>query len=124
MYYEARQAALSNNESYHIAAFVPRDRNSPIGINSRREFSSQYRKRYSNARETIHDLHAEADLILKLREIPDRICVVRFLSDGSPTMARPCIHCQNFLRLKGVKRVKYTNWDGEWEFMDLDKAAA
>ena len=123
MYYEARQAALSNSESYHIAAFVPH-RNSPIGVNSSRAFSSRFRKRYANARDTIHDLHAEADLILKLREVPERICVVRFLSDGSPTMAKPCIHCQNFLRLKGVKRVKYTNWDGEWEFLDLSRSAA
>ncbi len=39
-------------------------------------------------------------------------------------MAKPCVHCQNFLRLKGVKKVKYTNWNGEWEFMDLRKSAA
>ena len=124
MYYEARDAALKKNESYHIAAFLPRRRNSPIGVNSRREFSSQFRKRYSNSRDTIHDLHAEADLILQLKEVPERICVVRFLSDGKPTMAKPCVHCQNFLRLKGVKKVKYTNWNGEWEFMDLRKSAA
>jgi hypothetical protein len=45
--------------------------------------------------------------------------VVRFFKDGTPTMAKPCIHCQNFLRMKGVETVRYTNWDGQWEEMRL-----
>lgn len=119
MYYDARQAALNNDDTFHIAAYIPGHRNSPIGINSKHRQSSHYMKRYYNSNMTHHDLHAEADLLLKIRSVPKKICVVRFLANGSPTMAKPCIHCQNFLRLKGVKLVKYTNWLGEWEVLKL-----
>ena len=47
------------------------------------------------------------------------INVVRFTNRGQPTMAKPCVWCQDYMRKKGVRRVKYTNWNGEWEKMRL-----
>ena len=47
------------------------------------------------------------------------INVVRFTNRGLPTMARPCDWCQDYMRKRGVRRVKYTNWNGEWEKMNL-----
>jgi hypothetical protein len=116
VYYDARDKALRNGDIFHLAAFT---RDGKIGINSQRRNTAKFRKRYSNSRETYHEIHAEVDLVIHSKVIPERINVVRFFKDGTPTMAKPCVHCQNFLRMKGVKRVRYTNWDGEWEEMKL-----
>ncbi len=118
MYYKARDAALSNGGPFHVAAYT-RSCKGLIGVNDENRRTSHFRKRYPNSDLTYHEIHAEVDLILRLKEVPDHIHVVRFVKGGRPTMAKPCIHCQNFLRLKGVKRVKYTNWQGEWEWLTL-----
>lgn len=81
--------------------------------------TAKFRRRYKNGTDFAYERHAEVDLLLKLKEVPDKICVIRFLDTGEPTMAKPCKHCQNFLRLKGVKKVRYTNWKGEWEEINL-----
>jgi hypothetical protein len=116
-YEEVRRAAMGNGELFHVAAFVARK--GPIGVNTNRRQTARFRKRYSNSDCFHHEIHAEVDLIRKLREVPHRICVVRFYKDGSLGMARPCVHCQNFLRHRGVREVRYTNWMGRWETMRL-----
>ncbi len=116
MYYEAKARALTNGEIFHLAAFTKDGR---IGTNQRTRSSAKFRKRFPNCYETHHDIHAEVDLVIHSKVVPERINVVRFFKDGTRTMAKPCVHCQNFLRHKGVKVVRYTNWDGEWEIMKL-----
>jgi len=117
VYYEARDRALRNNDLFHLAAFSKRS--GTIGVCNSKRGTSKFRKRYKNCKDVFYEIHAEVDLILRLREVPDKIHVVRFFKDGTPTMAKPCIHCQHFLKHKGVKAVRYTNWDGEWEEMKL-----
>ena len=116
MYYEARERALSNGADFHLAAYTKRG---TIGVNSHLKNTAKYTKRYKNSKDTYHERHAEVDLILRSKGEHERIYVARFLKDGTPTMARPCIHCQNFLRHSGVKVVRYTNWDGNWEELKL-----
>ena len=117
VYYEAKNRALNNNEIFHVAAYV--NKKGTIGVNSERRKTAKFRKRYANSPDTHYGIHAEVDLILKLQDIPERIHVMRCFKDGTLTMAKPCVHCQNFLRIKGVKAVRYTNWDGDWETMKL-----
>jgi hypothetical protein len=117
VYYEARKRALNNGDLFHLAAFARG--NSEIGVNNQNRLTAKFRKRYKGTREVYHEIHAEVDLIRRLKKVPEKIHVVRFFSDGTPTMAKPCIHCQNFLRMKGVKIVRFTNWDGQWEEMKL-----
>ncbi len=117
MYYKAREQAIQNGSVAHLMAFVRKT--GPIGVNSSSRNSAKFRKRYKNSCETYHEVHAEVDLILKLREVPTKISVMRFLKDGTVTMAKPCIHCQHFLKHKGVKTVRFTNWEGFWEEMKL-----
>ena len=116
MYYEAKSKALNNGDLFHLAAYT---RDGKIGVNRQSRSTAKFRKRYSNSRETYHEIHAEVDLVIHSKVIPKRINVVRFFKDGTPTMAKPCVHCQNFLRMKGVETVRYTNWNGEWEEMRL-----
>ncbi len=116
MYYAAKKLALKNGDSFHVAAFTRKG--SIIGVNSQR-CSAKYQRYYSEAKHRAYRVHAEVDLLLKLETVPEQIYVMRFSAEGEPTMARPCQHCQNFLRLRGVRRVRYTNWDGAWEILDL-----
>ncbi len=117
MYYEARRRALNNGDLFHLAAFTRGA--SQIGVNSQQRKTAKFRKRYKDSPDVHHEIHAEVDLILKLEKVPHKIHVVRFFADGTPTMAKPCVHCQNFLRMKGVKAVRYTNWEGNWEEIKL-----
>jgi hypothetical protein len=31
------------------------------------------------------------------------------------TMAKPCLLCMNEMKKFGISKVRYTNWDGQWE---------
>ncbi len=116
MYYLAKCKALANDNPFHVAAFCKKGRT--IGVNSNR-CSAKYRRYYSEAKHHAYRVHAEVDLILRSPTVPEQIYVMRFLATGEPTMAKPCPHCQNFLRLRGVKRVRYTDWDGTWSTLEL-----
>jgi len=118
VYYEAFKAAQSSDHVFKLAAFADK-RSGIFGINNRGKMTARFRRRYKNSDACCYDRHAEVDLILKLNYIPKKITVVRFLASGEFTMAKPCIHCQNFLRISGVKEVRYTTWSGEWETMKL-----
>ena len=65
--------------------------------------------------------HAEMILCDKLKgDIKGKtVYVARFLRDGTPTMARPCKHCQRHLFEHGVRRVRYTDWNGKWKKMKI-----
>ena len=61
-------------------------------------------------------MHAEMALLKKCEEgAVDTVNVIRFKKNGEVTMAKPCRFCEIFLRNHGVKKVYYTNWEGEWE---------
>lgn len=115
MYYAARQRALENDSSFHLAAYT---NEGEIGTNRKRK-TAKFRRRYSKGGQFCHELHAEVDLVIHCKRVPQKINVMRFTKDGKRTMARPCVHCQNFLRHVGVKRVRFTNWEGQWEEMKL-----
>lgn len=62
--------------------------------------------------------HAEMLLLDKIDSKRDReINVTRFTHDGRATMAKPCRFCQRYLQSRGIRRVNYTNWKGQWEIM-------
>ncbi len=67
-----------------------------------------------------YHLHAEMALINKfdIGEI-NEIHVVRFKKNGDMTMAKPCVYCQKFLKQYGIKKVHYTDWDGNWTCMKI-----
>ena len=118
MYYKARDLALSNDHDYHVAAYAKVGSSYRLGTNSNKK-SARFKRRYKDGSFGYH-LHAEMDLIRKFpKDSVKEISVIRFKKDGSATMAMPCRHCQKFLKRHGVKKVCYTNWDGEWEAMKL-----
>ena len=118
MYYKARKLALNNNHGFHIAAFTKVRGSYRWGVNSDRK-SAKFKRKYSDGSYGYH-LHAEMDLIRKCEEGTVKVIhVIRFKKNGTVTMAKPCTHCQRFLRDHGIIKVYYTNWDGKWEVMRL-----
>ena len=115
VYYEAKKRALENGGNFHLAAYA---NTGEIGTNGNRK-TAKFRRRYSKCGYFCYEVHAEVDLIIRCRQVPQKINVMRFTNSGDRTMAKPCVHCQNFLRHVGVKRVRFTNWEGRWEEMKL-----
>jgi hypothetical protein len=71
--------------------------------------------------EAAYCAHAEMALLDKIREIRrgERIHVFRITHGGKISMAKPCDLCQRYLKLRGVRSVDYTDWDGRWVKLHL-----
>jgi hypothetical protein len=118
VYYRAKDIALSNEEQFHLVAFVKNKNSYHWGVNSSRS-SAKFERRYPDG-SFGYRIHAEMDLIRKLPPGSLRqISVIRFKKNGDITMSKPCRYCQRFMRLHGIKKVRYTNWDGDWEVISL-----
>ena len=62
-------------------------------------------------------IHAEIDALRRLRWQKNgaegaTITVIRYLSNDSFGMSKPCPDCMKALREAGVKRINYFDWDG------------
>ena len=118
MYYKARELALNNNHDFHLVAYGKVGGSYRLGTNSDKK-SARFKRKYRDGSYGYH-LHAEMDLIRQCPEGSLRVIhVIRFRKNGDITMAKPCVHCQKFLKEHGIIKVHYTNWDGEWEVMKL-----
>jgi deoxycytidylate deaminase len=56
-------------------------------------------------------MHAEMN-VLRWSRPGDTLIVYRFKKDGSPTMAKPCSDCRRMIITCGIKKVTYTDWEG------------
>jgi hypothetical protein len=104
-----------------VVAFVKRGKSFIATANCQKS-SPRFVRRFKKGKINIaYCGHAEMILLDRIGEIRtgEIINVVRFTNRGQPTMAKPCAWCQDYMRKKGVRRVKYTNWNGEWEKMRL-----
>lgn len=112
MYYrKAKEVAMNNGEIFHIAAILIRNKHIVrIGTNSSKTHP-KFRRLYRNGGEGAH-LHAEMD-VLRFARPGDCLLVLRFSANGTLTMAKPCEHCQKFIRQLDLGKVKYTDWDGQ-----------
>jgi len=118
VYYKARKIALNNNHDYHLAAFAKKGGGFVFGTNSDK-CSAKFRRTHPDGSVGYH-MHAEMALINKFSTGSlYEIHVARFKKNGDMTMARPCLYCQRFLKKHGVKRVHYTDWNGEWTCMRI-----
>lgn len=120
MYYRARNIALSNGRTYHVVAILRRKgRVIKIGENTNKTHP-RFKRQYSDGTWASH-MHAEMN-VLRFAEPGDEIEVIRYSKCGKhKTMAKPCHLCEEELKRAGIKKVKYTNWDGEWETMLISK---
>jgi deoxycytidylate deaminase len=111
VYYTAREKALNNGRVYHLAAILRRRKIVvKIGENTFKTHP-KFGRIYPDGTEG-HHMHAEMN-VLRFAKPGDTLEVMRFCGDGL-AMAKPCSHCMRFIREAGIKKVKYTNQDGEW----------
>jgi deoxycytidylate deaminase len=118
VYYQAKNLALSNGRTYHIAAILRRNgRVIKIGENTSKTHP-RFKRQYEDGSWASH-MHAEMN-VLRFAQPGDEIEIIRFKKCNHEfSMAKPCSLCEDALRKAGIKKVRYTNWDGEWEEMRL-----
>ncbi len=118
LYYKAEMLALQNGRDYHVAAILRRGKRVvKIGENTNKTHP-RFKRQYSDGSWASH-MHAEMN-VLRFAEPGDVIEVIRFSKcDHSWTMAKPCKICMNEIVKAGIKRVRYTNWTGEWETIEV-----
>ena len=118
MYYKAKELALQNGRTYHLAAILKRGKATiKIGANVDKTHP-RFERTYQDGSQAAH-MHAEMN-VLRFAEPGDEIEVMRFKKcDHVITMAKPCDLCMSEMRKAGIKKVRYTNWNGEWEELTL-----
>lgn len=118
MYYKAKELAINNGRTYHLAAILKRNgRVVRIGENTDKTHP-RFKRQYSDGTWASH-MHAEMN-VLRFAKPGDEIEVIRFKKCSHTwTMAKPCTLCLNKMKDAGIIRVRYTNWEGNWEYMIL-----
>ena len=106
--------AISNGRDYHVAAILRRNGNViKIGENTNKTHP-RFKRQYEDGTWASH-MHAEMN-VLRFSEPGDEIEVIRFRKCNHKwTMAKPCHLCEEEIKKAGIKKVRYTNWEGNWE---------
>ena len=118
MYYRAEKLATNNGRAYHLAAILRRNGDVVrVGENTNKTHP-RFKRQYSDGTRASH-MHAEMN-VLRFAQPGDEIEVMRFKKCSHElTMAKPCALCMEEMRKAGIKKVKYSNWEGEWETIRL-----
>jgi tRNA(Arg) A34 adenosine deaminase TadA len=119
VYYRAKEMAISNGRTYHLAAILRRNgKVVRVGENTSKTHP-RFKRQYPDGSWGSH-MHAEMN-VLRFAQPGDEIEVIRFKKcDHGMTMAKPCIQCVKEMKKAGIKKVKYTNWRGQWEEISFD----
>jgi deoxycytidylate deaminase len=114
VYYRAKELALNNGRTYHLAAILRRNgKVVRVGENTNKTHP-RFRRQYADGTWGSH-MHAEMN-VLRFAQPGDELEVIRFQKCSHQwTMAKPCRVCEAEIRKSGIKRVRYTNWEGNWE---------
>lgn len=117
MYRKAEEKARNNGQHYHLAAILRRGKSVVrIGVNTHKTHP-RFSRTYKDGQEG-HCMHAEMN-VLRFAKPGDEIEVLRFKKSGGWGMAKPCRHCVKHLGEAGIKKVRFTNRQGEWELLKL-----
>ena len=104
---------------FRVVAWLKKGDTTLFFVNDKSRTSPSY-KRIKGDRCLCYDAHAEslACTHSKKFDSPD-LYVTRYLATGQVTMAKPCKHCQIAIKRTNIKRVFYTDWDGNWQRLIL-----
>lgn len=120
MYYKAKNIAMNNGRTYHLTAILRRNGNViKMGENTNKTHPA-FKRQYPDGTWSSH-MHAEMN-VLRFAKPGDTIDVMRFSPKSEElTMAKPCKLCMKFMREAKIKKVRYTDWDGIWQEIKIDK---
>jgi tRNA(Arg) A34 adenosine deaminase TadA len=118
VYYKAQTLAVNNGRTYHLAAILRRNgKVVRIGENTNKTHP-RFKRQYSDGSWSSH-MHAEMN-VLRFAKPGDEIEVMRFKKcDLELTMAKPCSICVKAILAAGIRKVKYTDWKGRWQELNL-----
>ena len=104
--------------TYHLAAILRRRGTIvKIGENTSKTHP-KFKRKYPDGTFGSH-MHAEMN-VLRFSQPGDELEVMRFKKcDHSFTMAKPCKLCMQEIIRHGIKKVKYTDWNGQWQELKL-----
>jgi deoxycytidylate deaminase len=107
-----------NNNFQHFSFLVRRTKILSIGINSNRSHTAA--KKFGHY---MNNIHSELSAIVHFPKSQDitrcTLYNVRILkSDNSIAMSKPCKHCKKLIYAFGIKKVLYTNYQGNFEVWD------
>ena len=78
----------------------------------------RFKRQYEDGSWASH-MHAEMN-VLRFAKPGDVLEVIRFRKcNHELTMAKPCDLCMSEIKKSGIKKVRYTNWNGDWETIIL-----
>lgn len=120
MNYKAKDLAMNNGRTYHLAAILKRGKNIiRIGVNTSKT-SPRFKRQYPDGSWASH-MHAEMN-VLRFAKPGDTIEVMRFSPrSDNMTMAKPCKLCMKFIKEAKIKKVRYTDWDGSWQEIKIER---
>lgn len=102
---------MNNGHDFHVVAILKRGKAVvKIGACTHKTHPKSSKKFKSG--DVVHSMHAEAN-VLRNYKPGDQLIVLRFTKAGELTMAKPCPHCQEQIEKLDLKKVVYSNWDGE-----------
>ena len=118
VYYKAKQLAINNGRTYHLAAILRRNgKVIRIGENTSKTHP-KFKRQYPDGTWASH-MHAEMN-VLRFAQPGDEIEVMRFRKcNHNLTMAKPCKLCLTAIYNSGIRKIKYTDWDGNWKEIRL-----
>lgn len=65
-------------------------------------------------------VHAEVDAIRNARDpVGAKLFVARITRGGNLGLAKPCQRCMETIKASGIKKVYYTDENGEWAFFRI-----
>lgn len=106
---------LSQKSDYrHKLGAVVTKKNRVLGIGWNKPFKTN-----PNSNNLFRTTHAELDAILSSNRDDlkgSTIYVYRQFSNGNPAPAKPCIYCQELIRLAGIKKVYYSAENNYMEY--------
>lgn len=109
--------ALANDCDFHLMAFLFRGKTLiRMGENSNKGHP-KCRRIYKD-RKVGFSQHAEMN-VLRFARPNDTLIVVRFKKNGEATMAKPCPHCEEHIRKHNIRKVYYTDWNGNFVKLKL-----
>ena len=112
MYYRAKELAINNGRTYHLAAILRRNgRVVRIGENTHKTHP-RFKRQYKDGTWGSH-MHAEMN-VLRFAQAGDTLEVMRFHKTGL-AMAKPCHLCMGHIKNSGIKHVRYTTESGTWK---------
>jgi len=105
---------MNNGLPFHIAALLYRN-GKLISIQAN---GNSYDRRFFRIYKDGRAFCAHAEMAALTSSRPgDKLVVIRWTKDGQLAMAKPCRWCQKHIKRARLLNVRYTNINGQWEFL-------